>query len=111
MFLHFGHSERLLNYYEDESAVCDNCGEKALTYRIVQKYYQIQGIPFLPAHKYTGVSCENCMYGHNNVISENAKRYEKLSKTPLYLYSGALVLSLTFLSLIVLACLSIIFPD
>ncbi|WP_147243803.1 hypothetical protein [Pedobacter miscanthi] len=101
MFVHFGKTEKLLNVYEDELISCDNCNETTVTYRIVQKYYQISGIPILPAEKYTGMSCDNCGYGSNNVISENAKTYEKLSKTPWYLYTGVAILIGTFLFYII----------
>ncbi|KQM77058.1 hypothetical protein ASE74_17495 [Pedobacter sp. Leaf216] len=101
MLVHFGKTEKLLNFYEDELASCDNCNEKTVTYRIIQKYYQINGIPILPAEKYTAMSCDSCNFSNNNVISENAKVYEKLSKTPLYLYTGAAILTGTFLFLII----------
>lgn len=101
MFIHFGKAEKLLNFYEDELAYCDHCNKTTVTYRIIQKYYQINGIPFLPAEKYTGMSCGNCHFSSNNVISENTKVYEKLSPTPWYLYTGAAILTATFLFLII----------
>lgn len=38
MFINFGKSEKLLNYYEDEFTPCDQCGANEVTYRIVQNY-------------------------------------------------------------------------
>ncbi|PWS30225.1 ZPR1-type zinc finger protein [Pedobacter paludis] len=101
MFINFGKLEKLLNYYEDEFTPCDQCGASEVTYRIVQNYFYILHVPFFPEEKFTAMNCENCGYSHSRVISDNSKMYEKLSPTPLYFYTGAIILSIIFLSLLV----------
>ncbi|PWS29510.1 hypothetical protein DHW03_06790 [Pedobacter yonginense] len=97
MLINFGKTEKLLNYYEDQFTPCDQCGETEVTYRIVQNYFYVLNIPILPEEKFTSMNCTNCGYNHSKVMSENAKMYEKLSPTPIYLYTGSIILAITFL--------------
>jgi hypothetical protein len=94
MWVIHGVSEILLNYHEDEYSECTNCNHSETTYRVVQKYYHVYGLPFFPVEKYTGLYCNNCNYHAKPVVNDKSILYEKLSRTPLYLYIGSVVLTI-----------------
>lgn len=94
MLVIHGVTELLLNYHEDTSSECPKCKHNEVTYRVVQKYYHVYGLPFLPTAKYTGIYCNHCDYQTNPIINDKSIIYEKISPTPLYLYTGSAMLIL-----------------
>jgi len=102
MLLIFGTSELLLNYFENDNSNCPNCNNSTLTFRVVQQYYHVYGLPISPTGKYTGVSCDSCTYTSNNVMSDNSKYYELQTKAPMYLYTGAALFFLIIFGIIFL---------
>jgi len=102
MLIIHGVSEKLLNYHEENSSHCPNCNHKGVTYRIVQKYYHIYALPFFPTGKYTGLNCNECNYNSNNIVSKESIIYEKIAKTPIYLYTGTVIFILLLLGILIL---------
>jgi hypothetical protein len=102
MLLIYGVSERLLNFYEAEQKHCPNCDEAGITFRVVQTYFHVFGLPTYPLQKYTGLSCSHCNYSNNNVASDMSVILEKESRAPFYLYSGVIIFVLILLAIILI---------
>jgi ssDNA-binding Zn-finger/Zn-ribbon topoisomerase 1 len=90
----FGVTEILLNFYEPGTIECPECSKQNLTYRVVQRYFHVYGLPCYPVQKYTGMNCADCGLANNDVTSEMSAILEKESRTPFYTYTGVAILSL-----------------
>jgi hypothetical protein len=99
MLLIFGTSEVLLNFYEADKKQCPNCDQTGVTFRVVQTYFHVFGLPTFPLQKYTGLNCSHCNYRNNNVASDMSIVLEKESRAPFYLYSGVTIFSLIVLAI------------
>lgn len=106
MLIIFGTSQVLLNFYEADQKHCPSCEQSGITYRVVQPYFHVFGIPTYPLQKYTGLNCSHCNYRNENVISEMSSLLEKESNTPLYLYAGVIVGLLIVLAISLILILS-----
>jgi len=93
MLLILGTSEILLNFYETDEKQCPRCNQTGVTFRVVQTYFHVFGLPICPLQKYTGISCDQCNYTNDNVANEMSILLERESRVPLYFYSGVIIFS------------------
>lgn len=92
MIILWGRKTKILETYEDDDSICDNCNTNSITYFVYQDYYHIFFIPLFPILKYGGLYCRNCEKSHINTISSKLSEYEKLTRTPIYMYSFPIII-------------------
>jgi hypothetical protein len=94
MFLIWGRSTRIIKIYTDGYISCENCKSRMIDYFVHQTYFHLFWIPVFPLIKTVGNTCKNCEFVNNEVFSQTALDYEKQTKTPIYMYSWTIVITL-----------------
>lgn len=97
MFVIFGTRILRVKKYTDNRNYCKRCNSFDLNVKVFKEYFHIFFIPFFPTgDKNAKIVCNNC--GEPYRIDIVQKEYERRTKSPVYLYSGLILL----LSLVVL---------
>lgn len=98
MLVIYGRRKLRIKKYTDNQTACPDCRSISLNIKVFKEYFHVFFIPFFPnGIKTSSVSCTNC----NMPIRFDSiqKQYENSTKTPIYLYSG----------LILIGCLILLF--
>ena len=91
MFLVYGRKKARIKTIHDNTGRCTTCGAHDLKFEIYREYFHIFWIPFFPlGPKETIVTCTKC--GHGNNSSDRLENYEATTRTPIYLFSGLLLI-------------------
>jgi hypothetical protein len=93
MLLILGKNTRLLEVYEDEDSVCENCNECSINYTVSQTYFHFFWIPVFPLLKIVGIYCSHCHHTINEVFSQKGAQYEKKTVTPLNMFTWLIVIA------------------
>ena len=97
MFVIYGRRTTRIKKFTDNRQYCKSCNSFDLTVKVYKEYFHIFFIPFFPiGDKTVKIYCNSC--GEPYRVDTVQKEYEKIAKTPFYLYAGLiLVASLIFL--------------
>jgi hypothetical protein len=101
MFFLWGRRNCVLKKYNDVNSKCEKCDSRSLNYIVKQHYYHFMWIPVIPVHKFVGTYCDNCKSSRQEVFSEIGAKYDKQSRTPIYMYSF-IFLVLIFIAFIIM---------
>jgi hypothetical protein len=88
----WGRANKVLGVYEDTNAKCEVCSHDSLNYIVTQHYIHIFWIPIFPLAKVCGSYCDNCDKSIIESYSQEASKYDKKTRTPIYMYSWSIVL-------------------
>jgi hypothetical protein len=91
MIIVFGKANKILKIYDDHFSKCEKCQSSDIDYIVHQNYYHLFWIPIFPGLKFVGIYCNYCQNSKTDVINETAANYDKLTKTPLYMYSWIII--------------------
>jgi hypothetical protein len=97
MFIQFDTHNKTLKKFTDTACSCSKCRKRTIEFTISRKFFQLYWIPFIPLGKIEiDAYCNYC----NQRFPENIRFKYHLStvKTPLYLYSGLIIVALFFIS-------------
>ena len=91
MFLIYGRKKAKIKQVTDQRQACANCGNFGHSVTIYRDYYHFFFIPIIPiGNKEIRILCSHCGDTGNNVgIYEH---YDKLTRTPLYLYTWSIII-------------------
>jgi len=93
MLLLHGHRTARIKIYSDHSQACKNCRSFDLTIAVYRKYFHVFFLPiFAYGEKSAKVWCSAC--GESFRSDSLLREYEKKARSPLYLYSGVLLVGL-----------------
>lgn len=91
MFLIYGRRKARIKKYTDYQQPCQSCKVFDQDVRVYRDYYHFFFIPVFPiGEKTVSIRCKNC--GEPMRLEVIKKHYEKISKTPFYLFTGTLLL-------------------
>lgn len=87
----FGRRTIRIKKHNDYNLKCENCGKHHQRFYVYQQYFHVMFIPFFPTSiKTISCSCGEC----NDTFNQEKKRdYLSMTKTPIYLYSGVLLIA------------------
>jgi len=100
MFILYGRRTVCIKREEDNNPVCENCKSTGVDIAIYREYFHLFFIPVAPiSPKYAKINCSHC--GAPNWLKDNAKLYEQATRTPIYFYSGLIIVGLITLLVLV----------
>jgi hypothetical protein len=107
MFLLYGKRSLIIKKYTDHTHACPHCRGLNLEVKVEKYYYHLFYIPFFPSRgKFAHVTCGNCGKPYKDPVLEEdyyvelEDEYEKRTKTPIYLYSGLILVGLLTLFMV-----------
>ncbi len=107
MFLLYGKRSLIIKKYTDHTHACPHCRGLNLDVKIEKSYYHLFYIPFFPSRgKFAHITCGNCGKPYKDPVLEEdyyielEDEYEKRTKTPIYLYSGLILVALLTLFMV-----------
>lgn len=86
-----GETQMVLNTYVDVLSYCENCHTSNVNYIVKQSYHHVFWIPVYPIMKNTGTYCYECNHSNEVIHSQKSVEYEKITKTPVYMYTLPIV--------------------
>ncbi len=92
----FGTGRMRIKKYDDYTIVCENCGESAQLFSVYQQYFHVFFIPFFPSGV-KSISCA-CIKCNDMFNQKRHSHYLSITRTPLYMYTGAVLFSLLIIS-------------
>jgi hypothetical protein len=99
MILLYGKRSIRIKKYTDNTHACPSCRAFDLDVSVYKSYYHLFFIPFFPSwEKYASITCNACEYHFSDQAIE--KEYEDKSKSPVYLYTGPILIALLILFMI-----------
>jgi hypothetical protein len=92
MFIIYGKREAKIKDFSDNSNCCTSCKAFDLHVRVYRRYFHVFFIPFMPiGDKRADIRCYECT---EPIRTELLKKvYEKYTRTPIYLYTILLLLT------------------
>lgn len=92
MFVIYGKRKTRIKTYTDNRNYCKSCKSFDLNVKVYKEYFHIFFIPFFPTgDKTVKIYCNSC--GEPYRIESVQKEYEKSTKSPIYLYSGLILIA------------------
>ena len=92
MFVLFGRQRVRIKKYTENRHYCRSCNSFDLNVKVYKEYFHIFFIPFFPiGNKTTKIYCNNC--GEPFRIETIQKQYESITRTPIYLYTGTILIA------------------
>jgi hypothetical protein len=102
MIFLFGEKKALIKYYSDNVAQCSNCKSFDLNFAVYKNYFHFFYIPFFPVdEKEVEVLCLKC--GESDNRNSRVGHYKAIARTPIYLYSGLLLIIALIATIIIVA--------
>lgn len=99
MFLIYGRRKVRVKTYTENHQACTDCKAFDLNIKVYREYFHVFYIPFFPTGIIiSSIQCNNC--GTLIRIDSLQKRYETLTKKPIYLYSGLILIAVAILFLV-----------
>jgi hypothetical protein len=99
MFLIYGRRTARIKRYTDNRQYCKSCHSFDLEVKVYKQYFHIFFIPFFPAsNKTVKIYCTNC--GEPFRVDTIQKQYENITRTPIYLYAGLILIASLILLLV-----------
>ncbi len=96
MFIIYGRKTAHISNGTSHDYSCENCKDIDMDVNVFREYLHMFFIPFFPiGQKNANVRCNNC--GDRKYIVPLQQQYEKSAKTPVYLYSGLIVIAVLIL--------------
>jgi hypothetical protein len=100
MFVIYGKRTIRIKKYTDNRNYCKSCNSFDLIVKVYKEYFHIFFIPFFPTgDKTVKIYCNNC--GEPYRVYSIQKDYERSTKTPVYLYSGPILIGSIILLLLI----------
>lgn len=91
----YGRRKIRIKKYDDFQIRCEKCKGYEQRFSVYQEYFHVFFIPIYPSSiKTINCVCLNC---HDSFNQEKTNHYLKITKTPIYLYSGVIL----FIALII----------
>ena len=92
MFVIYGRRSIRIKKYTDNRHYCKSCNSFDLNVKVYKEYFHIFFIPFFPiGDQKVKIYCNNC--GEPFRVDEIQKHYESITRTPIYLYSGLILIT------------------
>jgi hypothetical protein len=92
MFILYGRVPVCINRDVDNEHSCSNCNSNGVNVAVYRSYYHVFFLPIFPAGvKSAEITCPNCR--EPKWFKGQAALYEKATRTPLYFYSGVLIVA------------------
>ncbi len=99
MFLIYGRKKAKIKSITDHIGACTSCNSIGLKIEIYREYFHLFWIPFFPIGvKESKVTCTSC--GKPNDYNPRVKDVEAVTRTPVYLFSG-IILVVVLIALLV----------
>jgi len=91
MFVIYGRRITRIKKYTDNQNYCKSCNSFDLNVKVYKEYFHIFFIPLFPiGDKTVNINCNSC--GEPYRVDAIEKDYERTTKTPIYLYSGLILI-------------------
>lgn len=101
MFLIRGRRTVCIKMDTDNHQVCNNCKSIGVDVLVYREYYHIFFLPLAPSGpKNVHMQCSHCR--ESKWYKDAAKMYEQATRTPIYFYSGLIIIA-AFIILLVIA--------
>jgi hypothetical protein len=97
MIFFWGQKNKVLKTYSDRDFVCESCNSPKLNYVVRQQYFHLFWIPVVPIDKFVGTYCNNCRISRKEIYSQNGAHFNKVTKTPIFMYSWLIIIGLLIL--------------
>ena len=99
MLVIFGKRKLRIKRYTDNQNACNECNSFDLDIKVFKEYFHVFFIPFFPnGIKSSSIRCKSC---HKSMRFDSLqKHYERLTKVPVYLYSGLIAVAIGVLLLV-----------
>jgi hypothetical protein len=92
MFILYGRRTVCINSDEDNERACSNCNSNGVNVAVYRQYFHIFFLPIAPSGpKSAEITCPNCR--EPKWFKGKATLYEQATRTPLYFYSGLLIVA------------------
>jgi hypothetical protein len=92
MFVIYGRKASCIKKTFDHIGTCTSCNAVGLNVNVYKKYFHIFWIPFFPyGAKEFEVHCHTC--GKANNYNDRVKHFAAITRTPIYLFSGLLLVA------------------
>src|SRR5262245_57934294 len=92
MFILYGRRTVCIKRDTDNHQVCNSCKSIGLDVSIHREYYHLFFIPVAPSGPKTAkIYCSNCR--EPKWLKDSAKLYEQATRTPIYFYSGLIIIA------------------
>jgi hypothetical protein len=102
MIFIFGEKTALIKYYSDHVGQCSNCKSFDMSFAVYKNYFHFFYIPFFPVdEKEVVVLCLKC--GQSDNRNSRANHYKEIARTPIYLYTGLLLIMTLIVTIIIIA--------
>lgn len=88
----YGHRTVCIYRDEDNEQACSNCNSLGVDVAVYRKYFHFFFVPIAPSGpKSAKITCPNCR--EPKWFKGKAALYEKATRTPLYFYTGSLIVA------------------
>lgn len=100
MFIIYGKKAAKIKSDTNQQHICQNCKDFDLDIKVYRLYFHVFFIPLFPlGPKEVKIRCNNC--GESKWIAPLQQHYEKVSRTPFYLYGGVILIAGIILACVV----------
>jgi hypothetical protein len=91
MLVIFGEKRALVKYHSDNVGLCSHCNSRELSFAVFRSYFHFFFVPFFAVdEKEVDVLCLTCKEYDNS--NPRANHYRQITRTPLYLYTGVILI-------------------
>jgi hypothetical protein len=105
MFVIYGENTWIIKYHHDSIAQCEHCGSFELSFAISRDFVHFYYIPFCAVdEKEVNVLCLKC--GEWNNKNPRKDHYKSITRTPIYLYTGVILIAAPIVIGIITAIIS-----
>lgn len=108
MLFLYGKRSMIIKKYADHTHACPHCRALNLEVKVEKSYFHLFFIPVFPVNgKFAHISCVSCGNLYKDPVSEEdfyielEDEYEKRTRSPIYLYSGLILIAALVLFIIV----------
>ncbi len=108
MFLLYGKRSMIIKKYTDHTHACPHCRALNLNVKVEKSYFHLFYIPVFPVNgKFAHISCGNCGNLYKDPVLEEdfyielEDEYEKRTRSPIYLYSGLILITALVLFIVI----------
>jgi hypothetical protein len=105
MFIIFGEKTWIIKYHYDSVARCEHCGSFELSFAVSRDFLHVCYVPFFAVdEKEVNVLCLTC--GQLNNRNPRKEHFKSITRTPIYLYAGLILIAAPIVIGIIAAIIS-----
>ena len=100
MFILYGRRTVCINSDTDHQKVCDTCNSMGVDVSVYREYFHVFFLPIFPSgNKNAKINCSQCR--EQKWYKGAAEIYEQATRTPIYFYSGMLIIAVIILLIVI----------